>query len=253
MDCLAWSLSQNAGFTVRTSVAHLIVALAITLSASSVAYGQGRTDVVILANVDRITGEVLRLNRGRLEFKTDDAGTLYLEWHKLISVVAARIVEVVTGDGRRFVGSLGRANDRSISIVGPGGTATLPMIEVTIIRPIGGSFWGKLDGSVDAGFNYTRSSGVAQLNYPSLSDPAVSACSSMPASSANSSRISSSDSVSTTPTTTARQTRLPIRTTSASSCRLAGAIDDRPGYDINSTITSPQMMSKVLPTAYVTV
>jgi hypothetical protein len=122
---------------------------------------------VILANVDRITGEVLRLNRGRLEFKTDDAGTLYLEWHKLISVVAARIVEVVTGDGRRFVGSLGRANDRSISIVGPGGTATLPMIEVTIIRPIGGSFWGKLDGSVDAGFNYTRSSGVAQLNFNS--------------------------------------------------------------------------------------
>src|SRR4029453_14485921 len=138
MDCLAWSLSQNAGFTVRTSVAHLIVALAITLSASSVAYGQGRTDFGILANVDRITGEAPRSNQGRLEFKSDDAGTLYLEWHKLISVVAARIVEVVTGDGRRFVGSLGRANDRAISIGGPGGTATLPMIEVTIIRPIGG-------------------------------------------------------------------------------------------------------------------
>jgi Protein of unknown function, DUF481 len=143
------------------------LAVAVALLPSTTAYGQGRTDVVMLANGDRITGEVVSLTRGRLEFKTDDAGTLYLEWDKLISVVAARIVEVVTGDGSRFVGSLGRAIDRSISIVGPGGTVTLPMIEVTIMRAIGGGFWRQLDGSVDAGFNYTRSSGVAQLNFNS--------------------------------------------------------------------------------------
>jgi len=41
------------------------------------------------------------------------------------------------------------------------------MIEVTIMRAIGGGFWRQLDGSVDAGFNYTRSSGVAQLNFNS--------------------------------------------------------------------------------------
>jgi hypothetical protein len=56
--------------------------------------------VVTLANGDRITGEVKRLDRGRLEFSTDDADPLYLEWDKLVSVVAERIVEVVTSDGR---------------------------------------------------------------------------------------------------------------------------------------------------------
>ncbi len=141
--------------------------VALMVSASAAAHAQGRTDVVTLANGDRITGEVVRLERGRLEFKTDDAGTLYLEWDKLISVVATRIVEVVTGDGRRFLGSLGRANDRFISVVSPPGTTALAMPEVTIIRQIGGSFWRKLDGSVDAGFSYTRSSGVAQLNFNS--------------------------------------------------------------------------------------
>jgi hypothetical protein len=35
---------------------------------------------------------------------------------------------------------------------------------VTRIIPIGTSFWNKIDGSIDAGFSYTRSSGVAQLN-----------------------------------------------------------------------------------------
>ena len=79
------------------------------------AAAQGRTDVVTLGNGDRITGEVKRLERGRLEFETDDAGTLYLEWDNLLSVIAAtRVFEVVTGDGRRFVGTLdgGAAIDR---------------------------------------------------------------------------------------------------------------------------------------------
>ena len=41
------------------------------------------------------------------------------------------------------------------------------MTEVTIDHADGAGFWSKLDGSIDAGFNYTRSSGVAQLNLNS--------------------------------------------------------------------------------------
>ena len=36
-----------------------------------------------------------------------------------------------------------------------------------MITPIGTSFWRRLDGSIDAGFSYTKSSGVAQLNVNS--------------------------------------------------------------------------------------
>jgi hypothetical protein len=70
--------------------------VALALSFPAVAAAQGRTDVVTLANGDRITGEIVRLDRGRLEFKTDDAGTLYLEWDKLTSLVSKRLVEVTT-------------------------------------------------------------------------------------------------------------------------------------------------------------
>ena len=136
--------------------------LVISLGAN--AHGQGKTDVVTLGNGDRITGEITRLNRGRLEFKTDDAGTLYLEWDNLVSLVASRLCEVVAADGRRFLGTLGPAATRSITVVSPGGTAMLAMAEVARIYPIGTSFWRKVDGSIDVGFNYTQSSGVAQLN-----------------------------------------------------------------------------------------
>ena len=144
-----------------------IVAIALTLSVTTTTHAQGRTDVVTLANGDRITGEVKRLERGRLEFKTDDAGTLYLEWDKLSSLVAKRLVEVLTTDGHRFLGSLGRAADRSIAVVTLEGDVPLHMSDVTLITPIGTGFWRQLDGSIDTGFSYARSSGVAQLNLDS--------------------------------------------------------------------------------------
>jgi hypothetical protein len=128
---------------------------------------QGRTDVVTLLNGDHITGEVKNVDRGRLEFKTDDAGTLYLEWDKLANLVSARIVEVVTTQGVRYVGTLGPAAVKSLAVVSPSGATTLPMSDVALIRTIGRSFWSKLDGSVDAGYSFTRSSGVSQLNLNS--------------------------------------------------------------------------------------
>jgi hypothetical protein len=154
--------------TIRLASATRVgLAVILLVCFGTPAHAQGRTDVVTLANSDRITGEVKRLERGRLEFDTDDAGTLYLEWDKLLRVVAARLVEVSLADGRRFLGSLGPSADRSIAVVGPDLTETLPMSEVTLIVPIGTSFWRKLDGSIDAGFSYTQSSGVAQLNLNS--------------------------------------------------------------------------------------
>ena len=143
----------------------LVVLLVLGCTVAGAA--QGRTDIVTLANGDRITGEVLRLERGRLEFKTDDAGTLRLEWDKLTSVLTTRLVEVGTGSGMTYLGSLVRAPSRAISVSTPGGEIALQMPEVTAITPIGRSFWRKLDGSVDAGFNYTQSSGIAQMTLNS--------------------------------------------------------------------------------------
>lgn len=149
----------------RTASALLCALLAASLPGS--ASGQGRSDVVTLANGDRITGEVLRLERGRLEFKTDDAGRLHLEWDKLTSVLTNRLVEVGTAGGATFLGSLVQAPARAISVATLTGEVPLRMPEVTSITPIGRSFWRKLDGSVDAGFNYTQSSGIAQATLNS--------------------------------------------------------------------------------------
>jgi len=167
MDCVRNSergvaSRQRPGLTFAV----LLVSL-LTFAFPGSSYAQGRTDVVTLANGDHITGEVIRLERGRLEFKTDDAGTLYLEWDKLASLVANRFVEVLTSDGQRYLGTLGTSPARSISVVSLAGPLSLAMSDVTLITPIGPGFWSRIDGSIDLGYNYTRSSGVAQFNLNS--------------------------------------------------------------------------------------
>ena len=131
------------------------------------AWAQPKTDVITLSNGDRITGEIVSLSRGRLELKTDDAGTIDIEWDNIARVETPRQFEVATSSGRRILGTLRQTGDRVIVVVGPAGAeeASLSMIEITSILPIGASFWSQLDGSVDAGFSYTRSSGIAQATF----------------------------------------------------------------------------------------
>lgn len=123
-----------------------------------------KTDIVTLANGDRITGEVSTLSRGQLEYKTDDQGTLYIEWDKVATVTSTHQFEVGTSDGQRVVGSIRSDPGRVLIVVGPMGPVSLLMTDVTVITKIGRSFWLKLDGSVDIGFSYTKSSDIAQLN-----------------------------------------------------------------------------------------
>jgi len=144
----------------------LPVALMIVVALETPARAQ-KTDVVTLANGDRITGEVSNLDRGRLEYNTDDEGTLYIEWDKIATVTSSGQFDVGTSDGRRFVGSLRSDAPQTLVVVEATGPVSLPMSDVTVITSIGRSFWKKLDGSIDIGFSYTKSSDIAQLNVNS--------------------------------------------------------------------------------------
>jgi len=63
-----------------------------------------KTDVVMLLNGDRYTGEVKGLERGQLEFKTDAAGTLFIEWDKIASLKTDQYVQVEFENGLRLSG-----------------------------------------------------------------------------------------------------------------------------------------------------
>jgi hypothetical protein len=53
----------------------------LVCTATVPALARDKTDVVWLANGDRVTGEVVRLQHGKLEFHTDSIGDIWIEWN----------------------------------------------------------------------------------------------------------------------------------------------------------------------------
>jgi len=127
-----------------------------------------KTDVVVLRNGDRMTGEVQSLDRGQLTLKTDNMGTLAIEWDEVKSVTAAATFEVEDVRGGQHLGSLqpGPA-EGELSVVSSWATQTLRLLEVVRIQRLGSTFWQRLDGSIDAGLSYTSASDLLSFSFAS--------------------------------------------------------------------------------------
>ena len=139
---------------LRTAAALSCLALA-----AAPAFAAKKTDVVVLKNGDRLTGDVEQLDRGRLQLKTDDLGTVEIEWDKIASVAASAPFDVDDLHGNRYMGSLvpGPA-DGQLQIVWMGHADTIELLNVVRMRRLSKSFWQRLDGSLDVGASYTSAS-----------------------------------------------------------------------------------------------
>lgn len=58
-----------------------------------------RTDLIILHNGDRITGEIKKMELGTLTYKTDDMGTLQLDWSKVQAIRSTNVFEIKYSNG----------------------------------------------------------------------------------------------------------------------------------------------------------
>jgi hypothetical protein len=129
-----------------------------------------KTDIVVLRNGDRVTGEVQQLSYGRLEFKTDDMGTVYIEWDKIASLTTNQQLQVELNDGGRLVGRAPAPSEQpeSLRLVADEGAApsSVPMSAVARLYTLeSGKWYRRLEGDVSIGYSFTQSSDVEVLNF----------------------------------------------------------------------------------------
>jgi hypothetical protein len=144
----------------------LAVGLAAAGATASPAWA-AKTDVVVLRSGDRITGEITELDRGRLTFKTDDMGTLAIEWDKVTSITATSATfEVHELGGGPYFGALRPGpGTGELTVASVRGTEkVLPLLRVVKIERLGATVWQRLDGSVDAGMSYASSSELLTID-----------------------------------------------------------------------------------------
>jgi len=143
----------------------VIVSLCFCLgSAADARADHGKIDRVEMANGDALMCEILSLERGQLNVKTDAMGTVTIEWNKMRRVVSPASYQVELSSGRRIVGSLDSPSAGRLSVRTTSGIELADFLDVVRMAPLEAGFWKSLDGSLDFGFNFAQSDNLTQFS-----------------------------------------------------------------------------------------
>jgi uncharacterized protein DUF481 len=151
------------------------------LALCAIACGPGwafaaKTDLVILRNGDRITGEVKGLAHGKLDYSTDDIGRLSVEWDKVARLSSPNRFQFELGSGIKYFGRPGIPSRDGFLVVLAAGADTLPMASVVEISPINAAFVQRLESYLDVGLTVAKAnqattfslSGAAEYRGPEI-------------------------------------------------------------------------------------
>ena len=125
----------------------------LLLSVAAATWADPKTDIVVLENGDQVTCEIQSLTRGKLRVKTDDMGTIDIEWDKIASLTGKGLFEIEDLGGHLYHGPLETVSERGLRVTTTTGTETVPLPSVVRIMMIKARFWKRLSGSVDVGFS----------------------------------------------------------------------------------------------------
>src|SRR4051812_43395573 len=108
------------------------------------------------------------MNRGKLQVKTDDAGTLSIEWDNIASIATADQYEVSMRDGTLLFGRFAPGASGTLRVAEDGGAAAIAaMPDIASFARIKAGFLQRIDGSIDLCGSYTHASGVGELTFSS--------------------------------------------------------------------------------------
>jgi len=128
-------------------------------------YAVERTDIVILNNGDRVTGEIKSLEAGLLELKTDTMGTIHIEWRFISELISDKRQSVEVTDGRRWLGQLQKPSAGDHIVVNTEqGPINLSPDEVVTVWPVAATFIDMVDLDLSLGFDYSKATDITNFN-----------------------------------------------------------------------------------------
>lgn len=143
----------------------LLLATALGAAARAAPLVAQKTDVIVLRNGDRVTGEIKGLSHGLLDYSTDDVGRLKVEWIKLLRITSRMYYEVELVDGRKFFGRFDPpTEDGKLVVALEPQSDTLAITDVVVITPIGSRLPSRLKAFLDVGLSLAKAQWATTLN-----------------------------------------------------------------------------------------
>lgn len=152
-----------AAFVRVTACAAVLVSV---LLAAAGADARDKTDVIALANGDRVTGEIKELALGILTVSTDDLGTISVEWVAVVSLESTQLFEIMLTDGSQVTGSFAPGPvSGEIAIAAPDGdTVILRCDRIVQMNQLGRTHWQRWRGSVSVGASLATANNQRDLS-----------------------------------------------------------------------------------------
>lgn len=149
------------GFRIIIATLFLMACFIGTKAASS------KIDTVYFQHGDRLTGELVSLNKGILKLKTNDVGTVSIEWQNIDSLCILNPLRILKHNGGILYGRLYPSGKDKVAIVydADGNTSEIELVAIVELIQLKEKLISRLSGTLSAGFNYTKATEVSQLDF----------------------------------------------------------------------------------------
>lgn len=151
----------------------IVASVMLAAVLAPVVLAKRKDDVVVMKNGDRFTGEIKKLDRGRLHFKADYmADSVQLDWAEVDHLESKDQYNVSLTTGDIHTGLIAKKSDdqpqaASFSVSREETAVRVPREEVAAITPMESSVWNQFTGSIDYGFSFTSGQNVTQSSLSS--------------------------------------------------------------------------------------
>lgn len=133
-------------------------------------HARDKKDVVHFVNGDRLTCEIVNLDRGYLYVKLDYGdGTMSLNWLSVAKIESPQLFLVTDEFGRQMSGTFSTALETEAKtpefiVTGTGGKVTIQRAAIVRLDQRDRDFWRDLEGSISGGTQWNQSNQQVQSN-----------------------------------------------------------------------------------------
>jgi hypothetical protein len=145
-----------------------ILSITLALAKSSFIQGQER-DTIVLRRGQIFIGTVKKAQLGEITIDDDDQKLLGVKLYKIRLLTTSRPFRIETNDKEIFIGVIkSSTKDGWVNIIlDNGDTVACQIINLSMLIPLEKKFLTRINGNLSAGFSYTKSSDIGQVNLGS--------------------------------------------------------------------------------------
>lgn len=127
------------------------------------------TDTLYLINGQILRGNIKNINLGVIAIDDIDLNTIKVKQNKIKAVKTVHRFKVETTNQKIYYGSLGISKEEGHTTVEVSDTekVDLKFAEINTMLPLEQKFFNRLDGNMTAGFSFTKSTSIGQINLSS--------------------------------------------------------------------------------------